>query len=97
MFASTGVKSNELDASYYVNELLYPNSINTAPLLTIENWITDGKKDPTAVVSEKECDDFFAQLEAKNIDMQNVYETLLNDGLESFKDSFKDLLRRLVS
>jgi len=97
LFASTGVKSNELDASYYVNELLYPNSINTAPLLTIENWITDGKKDPTAVVSEKECDDFFAQLEAKNIDMQNVYETLLNDGLESFKDSFKDLLGRLVS
>lgn len=97
LFASTGVKSDDLDASYYVNELLYPNSVNTAPLLTIESWVLEGKKDPATLISEKECDEFFTQLETKNIDMQKVYETLLNDGLESFKESFKELLGKLVS
>ena len=91
------MKSNDLVSSYYVNELLYPNSINTAPLLTIEDWIVDGKKVATTVVSENECDKFFEQLKEKNVDIENVYDTLLNNGLESFKDSFKDLLGKLVS
>ena len=97
LFASTGVKSNDLDSSYYVNELLYPNSINTAPLLTIEDWIADGKKKPTTVISEKECDAFFIKMKSKNIDINKVYKNLLTDGLDSFKDSFKDLLGKLVS
>jgi len=97
LFASTGVKSNDLDSSYYVNELLYPNSINTAPLLTIEDWLADGKKEPSVVISEKECDAFFAQMKLKNIDIDKVYNNLLTNGLNSFKDSFKDLLGKLVS
>ena len=97
LFASTGVKSNDLDSSYYVNELLYPNSINTAPLLTIEGWVSSGKKEPTSVISEKECDEFFAKMKSKNIDINKTYTKLLTNGLDSFKGSFKDLLERLVS
>ncbi len=44
LFASTGVKGNELAQSYYVDNLIFPNSVNTAPLATIEAWIEDGKK-----------------------------------------------------
>ena len=97
LFASTGVKSTELDSSYYVDELLYPNSINTAPLLTIEDWITAGKKEPTTIITEQECDAFFIQMKAKKININKIYDKLLKDGLDSFKDSFRDLLGRLVS
>jgi len=97
LFASTGVKSNDLDSSYYVDELLYPNSVNTAPLLTIEDWVNEGKKVPSTEISEDECDEFFAQLSSKNVDMEKVYATLLTNGLDSFKDSFKDLLGKLIS
>lgn len=97
LFASTGVKSNDLDSSYYVNELLYPNSVNTAPLLTIEEWIENGKKEPAIVISENECDEFFNTMKIHEMDIQNVYDTLLNEGLEAFKISFKELLGKLVS
>lgn len=97
LFASTGVKSEELPQSYYVDNLLYPNSVNTAPLLTIEHWVNDGKKEKSKMISEEECDTFFATLKEHGVDVQNVYNELLKDGLDSFKDSFKDLLSRLVS
>ncbi|MFW3341780.1 transaldolase [Aliarcobacter butzleri] len=95
LFASTGVKGNELNPSYYIDNLIYPNSVNTAPLATIEDWLTDGKKEQTAIMSESDCDKYFELLKDKGIKMEEVYEKLLVDGLESFKNSFKDLLSKL--
>ena len=95
LFASTGVKGNELNPSYYIDNLIYPNSVNTAPLATIEDWLTDGKKEQTAIMSEADCDKYFELLKDKGIKMEEVYEKLLADGLESFKNSFKDLLSKL--
>ncbi|MCG3651314.1 transaldolase [Aliarcobacter butzleri] len=95
LFASTGVKGNELNPSYYIDNLIYPNSVNTAPLATIEDWLTDGKKEQTSIMSEVDCDKYFELLKDKGIKMEEVYEKLLADGLESFKNSFKDLLSKL--
>src|SRR5574344_485932 len=95
LFASTGVKGNELSPSYYVDNLIYPNSVNTAPLGTIEDWLRDGKKDQSQILSEDECNKFIASLEHNGIKMSEVYEQLLKDGLEAFKVSFKELLSKL--
>ncbi|WP_026803068.1 transaldolase [Aliarcobacter lanthieri] len=95
LFASTGVKGNELNPSYYIDSLIYPNSVNTAPLATIEDWLKDGKKEPSQIVTEIECDKYFDTLIKQNIDMKKVYEKLLQDGLEAFKISFRDLLSKL--
>lgn len=95
LFASTGVKGDELPASYYVDNLLYPHSVNTAPLATIEDWVENGVKEASQIVSEDECDKYFALLESNSININTVYEKLLNDGLVAFKDSFKDLLTKL--
>jgi transaldolase len=97
LFASTATKSPNLEPSYYVDNLIFPNSVNTAPLLTIEHWIKDGSKVKSQILTPQECDQFFELLALKNVDMPKVYEDLLNDGLESFKESFKDLLSKLVS
>lgn len=95
LFASTGVKGDELPSTYYVDNLLYPNSVNTAPLGTIEDWIQTGQKEASEIISEDECDDYFATLRQKNIDINAVYAQLLEEGLEAFKVSFKDLLTKL--
>lgn len=95
LFASTGVKGNELNPSYYVDNLIYPNSVNTAPLATIEDWLRDGKKEPTAIMSEDDCNKYFELLKSKEIDMEKVYEKLLTEGLDAFKVSFRDLLSKL--
>jgi len=95
LFASTGVKGDDLPQSYYVDTLIYPNSINTAPLATIEDWIENGRKEETEIISEGDCDKYFEVLASKKIDINGVYSKLLTDGLESFKDSFKVLLSKL--
>ena len=97
LFASTATKSVNLEPSYYVDNLIFPNSINTAPLLTIEHWVKEGSKVKSKILTLEECNEFFELLALKNIEMDKIYDDLLNEGLESFKSSFKDLLTKLVS
>lgn len=97
LFASTGVKSAEISPTYYVDNLIFANAINTAPLLTIEHWLKTGSKKATKLLSVEECDAFFAQIELKKINIQPVYNKLLHDGLDAFKKSFEDMLSKLVT
>jgi len=95
LFASTSVKGDDLNASYYVDNLIYENSINTAPLATIEDWVENGIKIPSEIITEDECDEYFNQLKDLKVDIKGVYEKLLNEGIGAFKTSFKDLLSKL--
>ena len=95
LFASTGVKGDNLVPSYYIDQLIFPNSINTAPLEAIKAWEEDGKKEPADILSELECDEFFQVIEEKGIDINEAYESLLKDGLSAFKVSFDELLNKV--
>lgn len=97
LFASTGVKGNDLTPSYYIDNLIFPNSVNTAPLATIEDWVQDGSKQESEIMSESECNEYFEELKNKSINMEKIYNKLLSDGLDSFKVSFKDLLAKLIN
>jgi len=97
LFASTGVKGNELTPSYYIDGLIYPNSVNTAPLSTIEDWFKDGVKEETEIMSEEKCNEYFDLLKEKNVNMNKIYNDLLTQGLDAFKVSFKDLLSKLIN
>ena len=96
LFASTGVKGDSLAPSYYIDNLIYPNSVNTAPLGTIEDWLKDGSKEQTDIMSENQCDEYFDKLKEKGIKMDDIYAKLLKDGLDAFKVSFQDLLSKLI-
>lgn len=95
LFASTGVKGDELPATYYVDNLIYPNSVNTAPLATIEDWVLHGQKEASEIISEDECDKYFELLSNNGIDINTVNNELLCDGLDAFKVSFDDLLAKI--
>jgi len=97
LFASTGVKGDDLEPSYYVDNLIYPNSVNTAPLATIEDWVQVGSKEESDIMTEKQCDEYFELLEQKGVNMKDIYEKLLTEGLDAFKVSFKELLSKLVA
>ncbi|MEA3290317.1 MAG: transaldolase [Campylobacterota bacterium] len=94
LFASTGVKGDDLKQSYYIDELIYPNSINTAPLNTIKDWMQEGSKEQSKVLTEMECDIYFKKIK-KHINMDEVYQKLLQDGLSAFKVSFQELLKKI--
>lgn len=94
LFASTGVKGDELEKDYYIKELLFANSINTAPLDTIKEFIKFKHK-PKKPASIEEIDEFFDRLKKEGIDIKNVGKTLLEDGLKQFEDAFKDIIKTL--
>lgn len=94
LFASTGVKGDELPKDYYVRELMFKNSINTAPLETIKVFTST-----SAIVREVATNDsiekFFDVVARAKIDIQKVYKELLNDGLKQFVLAFEDIMRNL--
>lgn len=91
LFASTGVKGGGIRASYYIDELLLPHSINTAPLETIKAYFANN--DAEMKNAEIDFEAFCSKL--KGVEVEKVYEQLLNEGLKAFKESFTDLLQTL--
>ncbi len=95
LFASTGVKGDKLKSTYYIDNLIFPNSVNTAPLDTIIAWEESGTIEPSEILSETKCDEYFDTLKENDINIQQAYEKLLKDGLDSFKVSFEELLDKV--
>lgn len=95
LFASTGVKGDAVEPSYYIENLIYPHSVNTAPLQTIKEYIKKDLFVKSPLMSEEECDTYFATLENNGIDINQTGNKLLADGLEAFKVSFGQMLKKL--
>ena len=95
LFASTGVKGDRLNSSYYIENLIYPHSINTAPLSTINSYIELETFEQSKIITEDKCDEYFDILKQNNIHIDNISDKLLEDGLKSFKISFKNMLQKL--
>jgi len=95
LFASTGVKGDGLPADYYMRELLAPHSVNTAPLLTIEAFITKKTPAPKFPLEESDINGYFTKLADNGFDMEEVYKQLLKEGLEAFEKAFQEMLSSL--
>lgn len=94
LFASTGVKGDDLPKDYYVSELMYPSCVNTAPLETIEAFI-GGDQKPKTPPSDAQIEEFFARVAEAKIDMKKAYKKLLDDGLAAFEEAFKEIIKTL--
>jgi len=95
LFASTGVKGSEYRASYYIDELLAPNSVNTAPIGTIEAFV---KGDDTVIklpLSQQLIDEHTKAVRNAGVNMEQVIKTQIDEGLEAFKVAFGEILNAL--
>lgn len=95
LFASTGVKGDSYPPSYYVDELLFSNCVNTAPLGTIEAYVKEGSHTPKKAKSKDECEAYFQTLTNAGINLDSIYQELIDEGLVAFKNSFTELLNNL--
>lgn len=95
LFASTGVKDNSLSAHYYIEKLLAYNSINTAPIETIKAFHADGLRVRALPIEPKMIEEHFEKIRDLGIDFDAVLVKQIEDGLQSFKDAFKDILESL--
>ena len=95
LFASTGVKDDSLPAYYYVKELLAYNSVNTAPVETIKAFKDSGETDKVLPISSDVIKEHFIKVENTGVDFEELLDGQVTDGLESFKEAFKDILESL--
>ena len=90
LWASTGVKNPRYPDTMYVDELIGPDIVNTMPMATLHAVADHGEvtgptadRDPTA--------DLDALREA-GIDLEQVTDELLVDGVKQFEDAMNRLL-----
>lgn len=95
LFASTGVKGDEYRASYYIDELLAPNSVNTAPIGTIDAYVKGGDRSVKLPLSQHLIDEHIMAVRNAGVDMKQVIQIQIDEGLEAFKAAFNDILDAL--
>jgi len=95
LFASTGVKDDSLPPYYYVEKLLAYNSVNTAPIDTIKAFDADAKKEKALPIADAVVTAHMQKLKDLSIDLDAVLQKQIDDGLEAFKDAFKEILEAL--
>ncbi len=95
LFASTGVKGDEFRASYYIDELLAPNSVNTAPIGTIDAFVAGGDSMIKLPLNEEVIQTHRTQVANAGIDMEIVIAQQIAEGLEAFKVAFGEILSEL--
>jgi len=95
LFASTGVKDDILEPNYYVKGLMAAHSVNTAPLATIEAHIKTNDRVEYLPIEASLINGYFMNLEDNGFNMDKIYKQLLDEGLSSFEESFKDMLEQI--
>jgi len=95
LFASTGVKGDELRPSYYIDELLAAHSVNTAPVETIDAFVKGGDKTMKLPIDGGRIDAHFRKIEMAGIDFDAAVAKQISDGLDAFKEAFNEILSEL--
>ena len=97
LWASTSTKNPDYPDVLYVEELIGPDTVNTLPRKTLEAYADHGNPAPRLEQGLEDAKALMAQLEEVGIDMQQVTDELIDEGVESFADDFDKLLEQISS
>ncbi|HEX4430123.1 MAG TPA: transaldolase [Frankiaceae bacterium] len=97
LWASTGVKDPNYSDTLYVTELVAPDTVNTMPEATMEAVYDHGVIEGDTVRghyvdAQRVLDD----LKAVGVDYDDVVQTLEDEGVEKFEDSWNQLIEAIT-
>jgi transaldolase len=92
LWASTSTKNPEYRDVMYVEELIGAETVDTMPIETIRAFQGHGVVADTLEQGVDEARRLLRELEAVGIDYDDVTETLEQEGVQKFADSFHELL-----
>jgi len=95
LWASTSTKDPAYPDTKYVDSLVAPHSVNTLPPETIAAVLDHGKTTVAIRDELPEAQRCFEQLRAAGINIDDVTDQLLTEGVHAFAKSFDDLLANL--
>jgi transaldolase len=96
LWASTSTKDKAYSDVMYVETLIGRDTVNTMPTATIAAYRDHGQPAPDRVLQDADwAITLFRKLAALGLDMDEITELLLRDGVDKFAKSFDDLLASL--
>ncbi|HYX51230.1 MAG TPA: transaldolase family protein, partial [Ktedonobacteraceae bacterium] len=81
----------------YAEELIGPDTVDTMPLETIENFRDHGKVRLSVEDDIQKAKDELAELEKVGIHYDRVTQQLQDEGVQKFADSFHELFKGIES
>jgi len=92
LWASTGTKNPKYPDTYYVDELIGPDTVNTMPAATFNAFRDHGRPRASLLEGMDEALATMSTLAECKIDIEQVTEKLLVDGARLFSDSFDQIM-----
>jgi len=97
LWASTSTKNPAYRDVLYAEELIGPDTVDTMPLETIENFRDHGKVRLSVEDNIQQARIEFEELEKVGIHYDQVTKQLQDEGVQKFADSFHELMRGIES
>jgi transaldolase/glucose-6-phosphate isomerase len=92
LWASTGTKNPNYSDTYYVEELIGPDTVNTLPPATFTAFRDHGKVRPSLEEGLNQAQQVIARLAEIGINLDEVTQKLQEEGVQAFVDSFDTLI-----
>ena len=96
LWASTSTKNPAYRDVLYAEELIGPDTVDTMPLETIENFRDHGRVRLSIEDNLEEAHQFFDALEKVGIHYDQVTKQLQDEGVQKFADSFHTLFEGIA-
>ena len=97
LWASTSTKNPAYPDTRYVDSLIGPDTVNTIPDATLDDFEDHGTVARTIDVGLDEARADLAALDALGIDLDDVAQLLEDEGVAAFSKSFDELLSSLTA
>lgn len=95
LWASTSTKNPTYPDTLYVDSLIGPNTVNTMPDATLDDFADHGTVDRTIDTELDDADAVLAGLAEVGVDLADVTRVLEEEGVASFSKSFDELIASL--
>lgn len=98
LWASTGAKNPNYSDVMYIEPLVGPDTVNTVPPATLDAFREHGVVRGVTIEEDvEEAETTLAKLAEFGIDMDEVTDKLLEDGVNLFAESFRELMEVIAA
>lgn len=96
LYGSTSTKDPDYPDVMYVDNLIGPNTVNTIPPKTLEEFIDHGTIKLTLASDLDEAQSQLASLPGLGINLYDVTQELLDEGVNKFAKSYDSMLKTIA-
>ena len=96
LWASTSSKNPAYPDTLYVDNLIGPDTVNTLPPATLDDFLDHGTVAATVETDVDGARNRMAELAALGIDLDAITNKVLDEGVAAFAKSFEDLIASIA-